>query len=174
MNGNRAEADQKRRVLELAMERARYEVDHARRQYDAVDPANRLVAAELEARWNVALVQASEAEARLQAETGLITPLDENQRRRLTELGADLQRLWNNSSAPMELKKRILRTVINEIVADVNHATGLVDLQIHWAGGVHTLLHVRKNKIGHNKHAADQNTVELVADLAKGWPDIGE
>jgi DNA invertase Pin-like site-specific DNA recombinase len=171
MNGNRAEADQKQRMLELAVERARYEVDRARRQYDAVDPANRLVAAELEARWNAALVQASEAETRLQAKAGSITVLNENQRRRLMELGADLQRLWNDTEAPMELKKRILRTVINEIVADVNHATGFVDLQIHWAGGVHTTLHVRKNKTGHNKHAADQDTVELVAELAKGWSD---
>jgi excisionase family DNA binding protein len=86
-------------------------------------------------------------------------------------LGADLQRVWNDGAAPMELKKRILRTVINEIVAEVNHTSSFVDLQIHWAGGVHTLLHVRKNKSGHNKHAADENTVELVADLARGWPD---
>jgi excisionase family DNA binding protein len=56
-------------------------------------------------------------------------------------------------------------------VVDVNHATGFVDLQIHWAGGVHTTLHVRKNKSGHNQQAADQNTVELIADLAEGWPD---
>jgi hypothetical protein len=64
MNGNRGEADQKRRMLELVVERARDEVDRARRQYDAVDPANRLVAAELEARWNGALIQASEADPR--------------------------------------------------------------------------------------------------------------
>ena len=171
LDGNRAEADQKRRLLELAVERARYEVDRTRRQYDAVDPANRLVAAELEARWNVALVQASEAEERLQADASTLRPIDDNQRRRLMELGADLQRLWNDSAAPIELKKRILRTVINEIVVDVNHATGFVDLQIHWAGGVHTTLHVRKNKSGHNQQAADQDTVELVAELARGWPD---
>ncbi len=171
MDGNRAEAEQKRRLLELAVERARYEVDRARRQYDAVDPANRLVAAELEARWNAALVQASEAEERLKAEESAIRPIGDNQRRRFMELGADLQRLWKDSAAPIELKKRILRTVIHEIVVDVNHATGFVELQIHWAGGVHTTLHVRKNKSGHNKNAADQNTVELVAELAKGWPD---
>jgi excisionase family DNA binding protein len=171
MEGNRAETDQKRRLLELAAERARYEVDRARRQYDAVDPANRLVAAELEARWNTALVQASEAEERLKAEEGTMRPIDDNQRQRLMELGANLQRLWSDGAAPSELKKRILRTVINEIVVDVNHATGFVDLQIHWAGGVHTTLRVRKNKSGHNQQAADQNTVELIADLAKGWPD---
>ncbi len=171
MNGNRAEQDHKRRTLELAVQRARYEVDHARRQYDAVDPANRLVAAELEARWNAALTQASEAEARLQAESASVRPLDEAQRCRLMALGADLQRLWNDGAAPMELKKRILRTVINEIVVEVNHTSGFVDMQIHWAGGVHTMLHVRKNKTGHNKSAADEDTVELVAELARGWPD---
>ncbi len=171
LDGNRAEADQKRHLLEMAVERARYEVDRTRRQYDAVDPANRLVAAELEARWNAALVQASEVEERLKAEESAIRPIDDGQRRRLMELGSDLQRLWDDSAAPIELKKRILRTVINEIVADVNHATGFVDLQVHWAGGVHTTLHVRKNKSGHNQSAADQDTVELVAELAKGWPD---
>ncbi len=58
LKGSRTEGDRKRRALELAVERARYDAERARRQYDAVDPANRLVAAELEARWNTALVQA--------------------------------------------------------------------------------------------------------------------
>ena len=46
------EAAEKRRQLELALQQARYEASHARRQYDAVDPDNRLVAGELERRWN--------------------------------------------------------------------------------------------------------------------------
>jgi excisionase family DNA binding protein len=171
LKGSQAEQDQKRRMLELAAERARYEVGRARHQYDAVDPANRLVAAELEARWNSALAQAEEAEVRLQAEAPLAKTLDETQRQRLMTLGVDLQRLWNDDAAPMELKKRILRTVINEIVADVNHESGHIELQVHWAGGVHALLQVRKNKTGHNKNAADEDTVALVAELAKGWPD---
>jgi DNA invertase Pin-like site-specific DNA recombinase len=58
--------DQTRRAVELALERARYEVTRARRQYDTVDPENRLVAAELEARWSAALGHAAELQARLQ------------------------------------------------------------------------------------------------------------
>ena len=76
-----------------------------------------------------------------------------------------------SAAAPVELKKRILRTVVNEIVVDVNHSSGLVEMQIHWAGGVHTKLQVRKNKSGHNRIAADDSIIELVSDLAKGWPD---
>ena len=49
------ETSARQRQLELALQRARYEAAHARRQYDAVDPANRLVAGELERRWNEAL-----------------------------------------------------------------------------------------------------------------------
>ena len=121
LNGSCAEQERKRKALELALERARYQVEHARGQYDAVDPTNRLVVAELESRWNAALVQVSEAEARLQAEQQALVPLDERQRQRLLTLGSDLQALWEDAAAPVELKKRILRTVIHEIVTDVNH-----------------------------------------------------
>ncbi len=65
LNGSRAEEDRKRRALELAMERARSDLERVRRQYDAIDPTNRLVAAELEARWDTALVQLAEAEGAL-------------------------------------------------------------------------------------------------------------
>jgi DNA invertase Pin-like site-specific DNA recombinase len=171
LEGSRTEQDHKRRALEMALERARFEVDRARRQYDAVDPANRLVAAELEARWNTALTQVSEAEARLQEEHESQAPLDENQRRRLLVLGADLHALWNDPAAPMELKKRILRTVVNEIIVDVNTASAQLELRIHWAGGVHTTLRVHKNKSGQNGSATDKDVIGLVRELAKAWPD---
>jgi hypothetical protein len=50
-----SETSAAQRQLELSLQQARYEAAHARRQYDAVDPANRLVAGELERRWNEAL-----------------------------------------------------------------------------------------------------------------------
>jgi hypothetical protein len=59
----RADAE-KRKTLELALEKARYEADRARRQYDEVEPENRLVAAELEARWNEALGRVAALESR--------------------------------------------------------------------------------------------------------------
>jgi hypothetical protein len=159
LNGSQTEQQQKRRALELALERARYEAERSRRQYDAVDPANRLVAAELEARWNAALAQASEAEARLQAEDKSQTPLTAEQQTRLLALGADLQALWDAPGAPVELKKRILRTVIHEIIVDVNHVSGQIEMRIHWAGGVHTTLRVRKYHSGRNGKATDKDVV---------------
>jgi DNA invertase Pin-like site-specific DNA recombinase len=162
---------QKKRAFELAWERAQYEAERARRQYDAVDPSNRLVAAELEARWNAALTRVSEAQARLQSERDAAESMTEEQRRRLHCLGTDLSAAWNDPVAPVELKKRILRTVIKEIVADVNDRTESIEMQIHWIGGVHTTLKVRKNRVGLNGNATNKNVVELVRELAKAQSD---
>jgi hypothetical protein len=84
------EDDEKRKALELALERARYEEKRARRQFDAVDPENRLVASELEARWNGALAQVAEAEARLVAAGKAAEPLSEQQKKELAALSEDL------------------------------------------------------------------------------------
>ena len=168
---SREERDQKHKALELALEKAKYEAGRARRQYDAADPENRLVAAELESRWNTALVQVAGLESRLDAERQSVQPLTESDRARLATLGADLKALWNLPSTPMDLKKRILRTLINEIVVNVSHESGHIEMNIHWAGGVHTPLLVRKNRPGQNGSATGANVIELVTELAKGWSD---
>ena len=166
-----SEAEQKRRLLETALEKARYEADRARRQYDAVDPANRLVAVELEARWNLALTNAAEAETKLKNVVGERQPLTQEQRDRIFSLGANLKLLWSDPKAPLELKKRIIRTAIREIVVQANNTTGKIELVIYWAGGVHTQVYVQKNRSGRNKNAASEETVELVRQLARGWSD---
>jgi hypothetical protein len=165
------ERDQKRKALQLALEKARYEANRARRQYDAADPENRLVAAELENRWNTALVQVSELESRLEEECRDDPTLTESQRQRLATLGSNLHALWHEASTPVDLKKRVLRTVINEIVVGVDHDCGHIEMKIHWAGGVHTPLRVRKNQPGQNGNATGADAVELVRKLATGWND---
>ncbi len=168
---SRDDSEQKRRAIELALEKARFEAEQTRRQYDATDPANRLVAAELEKRWNAALIQVADIEARFQGEMQPERQLDEAQRERLFALGAHLNALWKEPLTPAELKKRLLRTAINEIVVDVNHQSGYIEMKVHWAGGAHTELRVRKNRSGRNRNATDTNIVDFVRELAKGWRD---
>ena len=110
------EDQEKTKALELALERARYEANRARRQFDAVDPENRLVASELEARWNRTLSQVAELEQRLTALSDRAKPLDEQARTELLHLGDDLPVLWEHPAASPPLKKRILRTVLEEIL----------------------------------------------------------
>jgi hypothetical protein len=130
--------DEKRRSLELALHKARYEAGRIERQYQATEPENRLVAAELEKRWNNALTHAADLERRLEEATASAPQLTPEQRAQLLALGDDLERLWDHPNAPMALKKRILRTVLEEVVADTTNEPPTVHLKLHWAGGSHT------------------------------------
>ena len=90
---------------------------HARRQYDAVDPANRLVAAELERRWNQALT----TEAQLEAELATLQqvrerPLSDGQKRELLDFARDVPKLWDDPQSSPEHKKRLLRIALKEII----------------------------------------------------------
>jgi DNA invertase Pin-like site-specific DNA recombinase len=161
------EDDEKRKALELALERARYEEKRARRQFDAVEPENRLVAGELEARWNSALAQVAEAEARIAVAGREAVPLSERQKQELAALSEDLTALWNHPDAPIQLKKRILRTVLTEIMIDNETDSTTHRLRLHWAGGVHTELRVERNKSGQHRHSADRSVLDLVSELAK-------
>ena len=108
---------EKRRQVELALQQARFEAAHARRQYDAVDPDNRLVAGELERRWNERLKE----ERRIQDELDAIkaAPSDSiapGEREALLRLGADVECAWHAEGATVATRKRIVRMLIEEIV----------------------------------------------------------
>jgi DNA invertase Pin-like site-specific DNA recombinase len=162
--------EQRLRHKELALEQLRFEVSRARRQYDAVDPENRLVAAELENRWNETLVRLNEGQAvlqRLRAERPARLNLE--QQRELMALAQDLPATWNHPATSSEIKKRILRTVLNEIVASV--ADDRITLVLHWAGGDHTEIRFKRNTSGQHRFATDRETQDLIRDLARVLPD---
>ena len=111
---------ERRRQSELALQQARYEETHARRQYDAIDPDNRLVAGELERRWNdrlAAVAQLEEQTRNLQNEQP--RALHDDERATLLALADDLPQLWNHPAASNETRKRILRALLEEIVVTV-------------------------------------------------------
>ena len=162
----KVEGDEKRNALELALERARYEEKRARRQFDAVEPENRLVASELEARWNSALANVAEAEARLASEK-TAEPLSEEQKHKLIMLSEDLAALWNQPRAPIELKKRILRTVLTDIIVSNQDDSTVHHLHLHWVGGVHSEVRVERNRPGHHGQSVDRPVIDLVRDLSK-------
>jgi excisionase family DNA binding protein len=163
-------SEDKRRQVELALEQARYEVGRARRRYDAVDPDNRLVAAELEKRWNDQLIVVHDLEAELEGlTTSPATELPRVDRERLMTLGADLQTAWASAGVTPETRKRIVRTVIDEII--VRAEGNVLDLVIRWHGGDHSALKVKKNRTGQHRWSAAGETVDLVRVLARQMPD---
>jgi DNA invertase Pin-like site-specific DNA recombinase len=165
-----AEDADRRRQLDLAIEQARYEAARAGRQYDVVDPDNRLVAAELEQRWNERL-RALQA---LADERGTLAArpqfeLTQLERERLLALGADVERAWHSPGATAATRKRIVRTLIEEIVVRVEDEA--LALAIRWVGGDHTALRVRKNRTGQHRWRTDLDVVALVQALARQLPD---
>ena len=158
------------RQAELALTQARYEVDLARRQYDAVDPANRLVAAELERRWNGRLAEVRRQEEKLAAlAADRPEALSQGEKERLMALGEDLAMAWTHPDATAEARKGILRAVLEEIV--VTLTDGRIDLLLHWRGGDHTRLSVPRNRTGQHRWAASAEVVDLVRGLARQQPD---
>jgi hypothetical protein len=164
------EANQRRRQLDLALEQARYEAALARRQYDAVDPDNRLVAGELERRWNAALSTVREREGELETlERQQLEALSEDERRALLRMGADLESAWHHPAATAASRKRILRTVLREIVVRVENEH--IQMMLHWQGGDHTALAVKKNKTGQHRWIVEPDTETLIRHLARLMPD---
>jgi len=163
--------DQRQASLRLTLEKAEYEADRARRQYEAVEPENRLVAAELERRWEQALVEVTRLGQRLEDVGRQQLQLTEDHREQLLQLGEDLHRVWDHSLASAALKKRILRTVLEEIVVNVHDDPPKIHMRLHWAGGVHTELEVRRNHTGQHKRCTDRSVVEVVRELAKVCDD---
>lgn len=161
------ENDQKRESLVLALERGRFEARRAQRQYDAVDPDNRLVAGELEQRWNDALERVAVLESRIVDLDACAAPFTEERRADLLALGSDLAVVWEQPEIDVGLRKRILRTVLKEIVLDNAEEPPGHKLRLHWQGGVHTQLFVPRNGRGQHAKAADMDVIELVRELSK-------
>ena len=157
--------DEHLRAVELEVEQARYEAERSFRQYDASDPENRLVTGELERRWNETLLRVRTLEERLRE----LEQAPSSQRiidtKELLTLGSDFARVWEDPSTDMRLKKRIVRTLVEEIVVDVNEAGDTIEAVIHWTGGIHSARRVRKNATGHRRVGAEKTT-EILAQMA--------
>jgi DNA invertase Pin-like site-specific DNA recombinase len=157
---------------ELTLEQARFEAARARRQYDAVDPDNRLVAAELEQRWNKSLERHRVLEEELKAlHDDRPQAMSEPTRAALLQLGDDLPALWRHPHSSAVLKKRIVRTLLHEII--VKQGGDKIAMVLHWHGGDHTTLDFLKNKAGQHRHATPDNIVQLIRQLARVQPDQG-
>jgi DNA invertase Pin-like site-specific DNA recombinase len=163
---------QQRHALALELEQAQYEARLAARRYEAVDPDNRLVAAELEARWNTALRRVGEVEGRLrQTETTGQETAKIPDKESLVSLAQNLPAVWNAEATEMRLKQRITRILIQEIVADVDESAGEIVLMIHWAGGRHSELRVKKNLTGHHSRCTNMEAIEIIRRMAGRFPD---
>lgn len=161
--------DERKRALELERQQSEYEVQLAQRRYESVDPDNRLVAAELEARWNAALARLRACEDRIEAARA--APSTAPDRACLLSLASDLEAAWNAATTAMSSKQRLVRTLIREIVVDVDEEAREVILVIHWRGGHHSEHRLKKPLTGEHTKSAPVEAEIVIRDMATKWSD---
>lgn len=139
-----AERTQQRQQQAAQVARAAYDARLAERQYRAVDPDNRLVAAELERRWEIALRVLAEAQDRAtQQEAAAPTPtLDPHLRQQLRTLNTQLPTLWAEGRVRSDQQKEVLRSLIRRVVL-LRPAAEIVEVTIVWVSGALSRLTVR-------------------------------
>ena len=160
--------NERRRIVELELQQAQYEARLAERRYAACDPDNRLTAAQLEKSWEAALRRVEACQARLDAEQRPDQTADAPD---FTDLAADLSAAWDAPTTTMRARQRLVRALIKDIIADVDEATREVVLVIHWKGGQHSQLRVKKPKTGEHGCSTSEDALAVMRSMAGRWDD---
>lgn len=154
-------------ALQRDLEAARYVVQRTQRQYDAADPENRLVTAELERRWNLSLQHVRDIETRIEKHIAEIDQGPVVTREDFDQLASQLESIWTDPSTSARLKKRIVRALLEEVLVDVDSSAGELILTLHWKGGVHTELHLPRRRRGQCGTQTSRELIEAITVLAR-------
>jgi len=129
-----------------------------------------LVTRNLERLWNERLEEVARLENELTvARTHQPPPITEAERAEILALGSDLPQLWRHPGATVMTRKRILRTLLEEIVVTTD--SNRLHLKLHWKGGDHTALEVPRNRVGQHRYKTSDETEKVIGDLARHVPD---
>ena len=154
-------------ALQRDLQAAQYTAQRAQKQFDQVDPDNRLVADELERRWNQALSRVRDVEAQIERHHSRHDHAAAPSAQDFHDLAEDLEAVWSDPETDARLKKRILRTLIRDIIVDVDDQAAEVVVVIHWKGGVHTELRLPRRRRGQNATHTSREAVDAVRVLAR-------
>jgi excisionase family DNA binding protein len=165
---HRKRQEDQRHVLALEMQQARYEAGLAERRYAACDPDNRLIAAQLEKNWETALRRVRDLEARQPAERPSDVRVEPDA---FSNLADNLSAAWNAPDVTMRARQQLLRTLIADIIVDVDDDVRDVVLTIHWRGGRHSELRVRKPRAGEHGCATTEDALAVMRSMAGRWSD---
>jgi hypothetical protein len=161
-----AEQGEVKRQRRMQIQQAEYEVEMARRRYEAIDPANRLVAAELEARWEQALRERErlvrEAE---ELDRQAASPLGAAERRKVREMAADLGSVWHAATTGMEDRKELLRFLVHRVYLDGVTEAGRIRIEVEWHTGARTQVTVPRPLVGTWAPKTPAAAVERIREL---------
>jgi DNA invertase Pin-like site-specific DNA recombinase len=155
------------RQWEQQLTQARYEAQLAQRQYDAVDPHNRLVAGELERRWNEKLETVQELEhAFSQAQKQARFSLSAEEEREIRRLAQDLPAVWHAPTTTDRDRKELLRYLIAEVQLDGVTLPGKIEIRVTWRTGAVTSQQIDRLKVGSWAPRTAERVIERIRALA--------
>jgi excisionase family DNA binding protein len=167
----RADIEATERTWQLRIEKAEYEAQRAERQYMAVEPENRTIARELERRWNARLEQLETIRAQAAHASRGRRVLTDAELARARELGNHLEAVWQAATTTTRDRKRLLRTIIDEVqlTSDDDHH----HVRIVWKGGGVTDRDVVRFRVGDaaKANATADEIIDLVRKLARELDD---
>ena len=165
---HRERQDDQQRILDLELQQARYEASLAERRYAACDPDNRLIAAQLEKNWEAALRRVQDLQTRQLSQKRDCIEVDPSA---FTNLADNLSAAWHAPGVTMRARQQLLRALIADIIVDVDDEARDVVLTIHWRGGQHSQLRVRKPRAGEHGCATSEDALAVMRSMAGRWSD---
>jgi DNA invertase Pin-like site-specific DNA recombinase len=160
------------KAFTLAVERARFEADRARRQYDAVEPENRLVARTMERALEAKLAAQRQAERDLLAQQARRpVRLTDDELSWLSRAGADVKAIFEAPTTSFRDRKQLLRAILTEVLVSIADDKRTAAVTITWQGGSTSQLTLTMNKTGGHAKVTDEDTVALVRRLAEHYDD---
>jgi hypothetical protein len=162
--------DEQRQALARQLQQLEYEAQRAFEQYDEADPRHRLVAVELERRWNVKLQEVDQTRAALTETEREARRISAAERERILTLGDCFAAVWHSENCPMETRKQIVRTVVEEVVVNLDEATQRLRFIVHWKGGTHAQFEMDKPRSGAGRKTS-MEALEIIQRMAGRYGD---
>jgi DNA invertase Pin-like site-specific DNA recombinase len=162
--------EDKVKAFEQKINQLEYETSRAFEQYNEVDPRNRLVAAELERRWNEKLEELKRAKKNLTNAEIERCNISDEEKEKILDLGERFSEVWENQHCSNSLRKKIIRTVIKEVIVSLNGEKQMLKFIIHWQGGCHTEFEMPKPVSGVGQKTSLED-LEIIRKMAFRYGD---
>ena len=160
------------RQCQMRIDRAKYEAQLAQKRYEQVDPCNRLVAANLERRWNDALVKLEDLKKEYSEQNMKNTlALTEKDKDSVLALAKNFPLLWNAPSTRAKDKKRMLRLLIKDITVEKLSESKKAILYVRWQGGATEKILITIPPNIYDRYRTPDELIEQVRDLARNKTD---
>ena len=162
--------DVQRTALTRQLEQLEFEAGRAFEQYDEADPRNRLVAAELERRWNAKLEEIEKARRQIEELDSTRRRLSDDDRARLIAMGRRFEQVWHSEHCTPEIKKKIFRTAVEEIIVKSDSEENVLQFTIHWKGDAHTRIEMERPTAACGKKTPEE-ALDIIRRMAPRYGD---